>query len=461
MKVSRRTLLAGAATLAAAPAVAVKAAMSNPARVRTLNGRSLEWKLAGGVKEFHLVAGEIEHEFAPGCRAKCWGYNGSTPGPTIEAVEGDRVRILLTNHLPEPTTIHWHGLRVPADMDGTEMVQKPIQPGGTFEYRFVLPDAGTFWYHPHTHETEQLEKGLYGALIVRGPDELRLDGDRVLVLDDLKLDRHRNLARFGGWKERHQGRLGDVRLVNGRAEPELEMAAGQVERWRVVNAASSRYVRLSVGGRPFTILGSDGGLLEAPVPATEVMLTPGDRVDLAVGPFGDGDSIEVASLAYDRGMVKEPPARYATVRVGPPAPSQATIPATLRSIQPLVIGDVAPNRTVQLQGRPSLHGVDWRIDGHAHHQADPVGVGELQVWEVVNQTKMDHPFHLHGFFFQVLQVNGAPPPFRSWEDTINVPAQGRVRIAWLPDDRPGSWMYHCHILEHHAAGMMAHFEVVR
>jgi FtsP/CotA-like multicopper oxidase with cupredoxin domain len=325
----------------------------------------------------------------------------------------------------------------------------------------VLPDAGTFWYHPHTHEAEQLEKGLYGALIVHGPDEPQVDGERVLVLDDLKLDRHGNLASFGGWKERHQGRLGEVRLVNGRAQPQFQMAAEQVERWRIVNAASSRYVRLSIGGRHFTILGSDGGLLEEPVPATEVLLTPGDRVDLAVGPFAQGESIEVASLAYDRGMVKEPAARSATVRVGPPAPSQASIPASLRSIQPLVTGDAAPNRTVHLQGRPSLHGVDWRIDGHAHHQAEPVHVGDLQVWEVVNQTKMDHPFHLHGFFFQVLQVNGAPPPFRSWEDTINVPAKGRVRIAWLPDDRPGSWMYHCHILEHHAAGMMAHFEVVR
>jgi FtsP/CotA-like multicopper oxidase with cupredoxin domain len=408
-----------------------------------------------------LEAHPTQWEVATGLSVPGYGFNGQVPGPTIEAEVGDTLVVRLANDLPEPTTIHWHGLRVPADMDGTEMVQNPVQPGGTFEYRFVLPDAGTFWYHPHTHETEQLEKGLYGALIVRGPDEPRLDRERVLVLDDLKLDRHGNLARFGGWKERHEGRLGEVRLVNGRAQPEFEMAAGQVERWRLVNAASSRYVRLSIGGRPFTMLGSDGGRLEAPVPATEVLLTPGDRADLAVGPFAHGESIEVASLVYDRGMVKEPAARYATVRVGPPAPSQASIPATLRSIEPLASGEQAPNRTVHLQGRPSLRGVDWRIDGHAHHQAEPVHVGDLQVWDVVNQTKMDHPFHLHGFFFQVLQVNGTPPPYRSWEDTINVPAKGRVRIAWRPDDRPGSWMYHCHILEHHAAGMMAHFEVVR
>jgi FtsP/CotA-like multicopper oxidase with cupredoxin domain len=219
-------------------------------------------------------------------------------------------------------------------------------------------------------------------------------------------------------------------------------------------------VLLSIGGRRFTILGSDGGLLEAPVPVTEVLLTPGDRVELAVGPFTEGETITVASLAYDRGMVKEKGGRCASLRIGPAAPSQATIASTLRRIEPLVSGEVSPTRTVHLQGRPSLRGVAWRIGGEAHHHDEPVRVGELQVWEVVNETKMDHPFHLHGFFFQVLEVNGRPVEKLSWEDTVNVPAKGQVRIAWLPDDRPGSWMYHCHILEHHAAGMMAHFEVV-
>ncbi|HEY3263413.1 MAG TPA: multicopper oxidase domain-containing protein [Pseudonocardiaceae bacterium] len=161
-------------------------------------------------------------------------------------------------------------------------------------------------------------------------------------------------------------------------------------------------------------------------------------------------------------MVKDNGGKYATVRVGNSAPSRAQIPKILRTIEPLVTGDVTPNRTVQLQFGMSLrHGVKWKIEGESHHHADPVRVGELQVWDVVNETKMDHPFHLHGFFFQVLEVNGAPPEFLSWEDTVNIPANGRVRIAWLPDDRPGSWMYHCHILEHHAAGMMAHFDVIQ
>jgi FtsP/CotA-like multicopper oxidase with cupredoxin domain len=160
-------------------------------------------------------------------------------------------------------------------------------------------------------------------------------------------------------------------------------------------------------------------------------------------------------------MVKERGGRFATVDVGPAQPSRAHIPVQLRRIDPLVDGPVNPNRTVRLSGRMSLRrGVDWHIDGQAHHHADPVRVGELQVWDIVNDSKTDHPFHLHGFFFQVLAINGEPPVLVSWEDTVNVPARGRVRIAWRPDDRPCNWMYHCHILEHHAAGMMAHFEVL-
>jgi FtsP/CotA-like multicopper oxidase with cupredoxin domain len=415
----------------------------------------------GKTVNVRLEPAETEWEIAPGHVVPGYGFNRQVPGPTIEADVGDTLVVELANALPEPTSIHWHGLRVPAEMDGTQLVQQPIQPGETFEYRFVLPDAGTFWYHPHMNETVQLEKGLYGALVVRGHDEPQLDGERVLMLDDLKLDRKGNLARFGGFKERHEGRRGDTRLVNGQAEPEFEIAAGQVERWRIVNASSSRYVLLSLGSRPFTILGTDGGLIPKPVTAEKVLLAPADRVELAVGPFSEGETFGLESLPYDRGMVKEHGGRYATVRVGSPAPSRAQIPTTLRAIEPLVTGDVTPNRTVQLQARTSLrHGVDWMVEGEAHHHADPVHVGELQVWDVVNETKMDHPFHLHGFFFQVIEVNGAPPEFLSWEDTINVPASGRVRIAWLPDDRLGSWMYHCHILEHHAAGMMATFELI-
>jgi FtsP/CotA-like multicopper oxidase with cupredoxin domain len=153
---------------------------------------------------------------------------------------------------------------------------------------------------------------------------------------------------------------------------------------------------------------------------------------------------------------------FATLRVGPTAPSRAVIPEVLRDIEPIVTGPVKPTREVRLGWKLSLeHGVDFTINKDSHHRAEPCRVGELQVWDIVNASPVHHPFHLHGFFFQVLEVNGKVPEFLSWEDTVNIPARGRVRIAWVPDDRPGSWMYHCHILEHHAAGMMAHFDVVR
>src|ERR671939_2139993 len=234
-----------------------------------------------------LAARENDWEYAPGRSVPGNTFNGQVPGPAIEAEVGDTLVVDFTNELSEPTTIHWHGLRVPADMDGTESVQRAVEPGESFEYRFTVPDAGTHWYHSHVNETEQLERGLYGALVVRGPGEPELDRERVLHLDDLKLGDDGDVAPFGEHHELHEGREGDVLLVDGRQEPELEMAAGQVERWRIVNAANTRFVRLSIGGRPFTILGTDGGLITAPVQATEVLITPGERVDVAVGPFAE------------------------------------------------------------------------------------------------------------------------------------------------------------------------------
>jgi len=415
------------------------------------------------VVEVDLEAAAMDWEFTPGRATRAWGFNGRIPGPTIEARVGDVLEVRLTNRLPEPTTIHWHGLQIPAAMDGTDMVQHPIAPGETFTYRFKLPDAGTFWYHPHSNEVVQLERGLYGAIVVRGPDEPQLDGERVLVLDDVALDRKGQIRPPGWWIEQHDGRQGGTRLVNGRREPELAIAAGQIERWRIVNAASARYVRLSIGERPFAIIGTDGGLIDAPVTVNEVLLAPADRVELAVGPFEEGATITIETLPYNRMTVaRSRRERFATLRVGPAAPSRSALPSTLRRIEPLVTGPVTPTREVHLGVKPSLrHGIDFVINKEPHHRDRPVKVGELQVWDVVNDTMMDHPFHLHGFFFQVLDVNGEPPAFRSWEDTVNVPPKGRVRIAFLPDDRPGEWMYHCHILEHHASGMMAHFEVIR
>jgi len=410
-----------------------------------------------------LEARPTEWKYAGQRSIEGWGYNGTVPGPVIEAKQGVQIEIVFKNSLPEPTLIHWHGLRVPAPMDGTQGVQRPVQPGETFTYRFTPPDAGTFWYHPHVNETHQLESGLYGAFIVRGDNEPVVDGEKILIFDDLKLDKNGKLAKFGGMIERHDGREGDIRMINGQQEPELTIAAGQIERWRILNASSARYVRLSIGGLPFRIIGTDGGLIEAPVEATEVLLPAADRVEILVGPFKEGQVFSIESLKYNRmTMKKRGSERFATVKVGPAKPSVASIPARLRTIEPLVAGPVQPNRTVNFSVGISLRNItEFLVNGETHHHDEKVKAGELQVWDIVNKSMMDHPFHLHGFFFQVLAVNGEAPQWRSWEDVVNLPPRSTVRIAWMPDDRPGKWMYHCHILEHHEAGMMGHFEVVR
>jgi FtsP/CotA-like multicopper oxidase with cupredoxin domain len=146
--------------------------------------------------------------------------------------------------------------------------------------------------------------------------------------------------------------------------------------------------------------------------------------------------------------------------VGGAKPSLVSIPELIRTIEPIALQNAPVTRKVKLSVGPSFkHGLDFKVNNGVHVNDQPVKLGELQVWEVSNTSLMDHPFHLHGFFFQVLEVNGKAPGFRSWKDTINLEPKSKVKIAWMPD-RAGVWMYHCHILEHHAAGMMANFEVI-
>ena len=415
----------------------------------------------GRVVHVELEARETEWEFVRGQRTIAWSYNGQIPGPAIEARVGDVLEVRFTNSLPEGSMIHWHGMRLPPSMDGTENVQRAVAPGASFVYRFVLRDAGTFWYHPHMNETVQLERGLYGALIVRDADEPQLDAERILLIDDVALDHHGQIGPKGGWIEQHDGRQGGTLLLNGKVNPELMVNGGQIERWRIINASSARYVRLSIGGKPFRILGTDGGLITNPVKRSEILLAPADRFDLAVGPFDQADDLVVEALEYDRGSIARPMREtLATVRVSGRANTQALIPDKLRDIKPLVARDATPTRVVKLGYLASSDTPAFTINDESHHRAEPVKLGHLQVWDIVNESSIDHPFHLHGFFFQVVNVNGAAPEYLSWEDTVNIPARGRVRIAWLPDERLGEWMYHCHILEHHAGGMMAHFQIV-
>ena len=160
-------------------------------------------------------------------------------------------------------------------------------------------------------------------------------------------------------------------------------------------------------------------------------------------------------------MLKAKKQTYATVQVIDKKPSIAVLPSKLAEITLLAPQDAPVTRKVNLSVDPSLkHIIDFRVNKKMHGMDEPVMVGDLQVWEVSNTSLMDHPFHLHGFFFQVLEENGKAPAYKAWKDTYNLKPRSAIKIAWMPDNRPGLWMYHCHIIEHHAAGMMANFEVV-
>ncbi|MBL7696989.1 MAG: multicopper oxidase family protein [Chitinophagaceae bacterium] len=417
------------------------------------------------VIEYALEASEFDWEIKPGKIIRAWGFNQQLPGPLLKAKQGDTLVVKVINNLPEATIVHWHGIRLPASMDGTGEVQKPIEPGETFEYRFDVPDAGTFWYHSHHNETVQVERGMYGGIVVKAENDPIVDNDRILLVDDMKLTKGNTFKKGGAvsrWMERHDGREGGTCLINGKEAPTLHMNAGQVERWRFVNAASARYFKLSLQGKPFRVIATDGGLLEAPGTKTELLITPGERYDIIVGPFDEGETFNIETLPYNRmTFAKSKRKMYATVQVAEAKPSKAFIPGKLNEIPSLVQQNAKVNRVVKMSVGPSLkRGIDFLVNGEMHCNDAPVMVGDLQVWEVYNTSLMDHPFHLHGFFFQVLEENGKMPAYKAWKDTYNLKPKSKIKIAWMPDNRPGRWMYHCHILEHHAAGMMAHFEVI-
>ena len=418
------------------------------------------------VVEYNLQAGKFNWEIAPGKIIEAWGFNKQLPGPVLEANAGDTLVVRVTNHLDESTILHWHGIRIPAAMDGTGMMQKPIEPGETFEYRFVVPEAGTFWYHSHQNETIQMERGMYGALIVRDEFDPAMDGERIFLIDDMKLDEENNFTKPGGFiqrvKETHDGRQGNTLLLSGKENAVISMNAGQMERWRFINSSSARYFLLHMEGKEFKIIGTDGGLLEHPRTVNEVLITPGERMDIVVGPFQVGETFSMESLPYNRmTFLKARRDKFATVKVEEAKPSVALIPETLRKIDSLAPQNATITRKVKLSVGPSLKkGLAFLVNNNVHVNDKPVKVGELQIWEINNASLMDHPFHLHGFFFQVIEENGKAPSFKAWKDTYNIKPRTKVKIAWMPDNRPGMWMYHCHIIEHHAAGMMANFEVI-
>jgi bilirubin oxidase len=424
-----------------------------------------------GLVEVTLTASPAELELVPGKRTAVYAYNGQVPGPTLELWEGDRVVVHFRNRLSEPTTVHWHGLHIPVDADGSPF--DPVPPGGDHDYVFTVPagSAGTYWYHPHPHHATgaQVARGLYGAIVIRSKsDPLPATlAERLLVLSDNRFlaDHSIDLPDPDSPRGRvdfENGREGDVVFVNGVIAPAVRIRSGEVQRWRIVNASAARVYRLHVPGHTLLHVGSDGGLFEHPVEVSELLLANGERAEVLVrGTAGPGTTTVLQSLPYDRYIPQtrppdwEQPRELLTLQYDVSSPVSAPdLPARLRSVPALDTAAAGVTRTLVLsQGMINGRLMDpARVDIEA-------SLGATEIWEVENVVGMDHPFHLHGFQFQLLDVNGQPVAQRSWKDTVNVPKHGRARFIVRFDDYPGKWMFHCHILDHEDHGMMGVLEV--
>ena len=427
------------------------------------------------VVEISLDARIARVEIAPGQNVDAWTYNGGIPGPLIRLRVGDRLIVHFTNALPEPTTVHWHGLRVPLRMDGVPGVsQPPVKPGESFTYDFIVPDAGLFWYHPHVMSAAQVGFGLYGALLVEDPDDgVNVEDELVMVLSDIALNDRGALesAEAGGSIANVFGREGPHVLLNGRKESMLQVRSDAPQRWRIVNAAKSRYFNLDLGGVMFRQIGGDGGLQEYASERDMLLLAPGERADVIVTPrLKTGESIVLRSVLVNRGLFtfegRFPYDELLTLTgANVPPYSGPPPPAVRRTIEPLPLAGATKVDLELALDQPPDAAPEYSIRGQlysARHKTLGARIGETQVWTVTNSTKWSHPLHLHGFFFQVLDDKGAPVRPLAWKDTVDIPFEKTVHLAVRFDDREGvsgAWMLHCHVLDHAEAGLMGSVQV--
>lgn len=423
------------------------------------------------VVEVDLTARLAEVEISPGKRVQAWTYNGGIPGPLIRTRVGDRLIVHFTNDLPQPTTVHWHGVRVPIEMDGVPGISQPdVQRGGSFTYDFIVRDAGLYWYHPHVMSAAQVGFGLYGALLVEDPaDAVGVADELTLVLSDIGFDSKGVLepADGGGSAGMVFGREGAYVLVNGRTRPTLRARSGAPQRWRIVNAAKSRFFFLDLEGQEFTVIGGDGGLQETPITSEVLLVTAGERVDVIVTPRGaPASQLILRSMLYNRGygsVEYRGPEDLLTIDFTDEPPLETVaLPTVRRAITPPSAEGATPVAvTFTLPPVDGNGHSEFRVDGVPFWKAKPypAKLGETQLWTVKNDTEWDHPFHLHGFFFIVVDEKGIPIRPLVWKDTLNIPMKTTARFLVSFDERPGTWMFHCHILDHADGGLMGTVQV--
>ncbi len=415
-----------------------------------------------------------------------WGYDGRSPGPLLRGRQGDTLRLRLVNQLPQPTSIHWHGVRVPNAMDGVSgLTQDAVPPGGQFDYEFALPDAGTYWYHTHSRSWEQLARGLYGVLVVDEPDPPQVDRDLVFVIDDWRLDQSGAIheASFGQIRDwAHAGRLGNWVTVNGESEHRFAVRSGDRIRLRVLNAANARVMTLAFPKHDPVVIAYDGQpVAPTALAGSPLRVAPGQRVDLMVdlglepglvSPIlevsDDDQPVPVAHLDY----LAEPAWRRDPLPpITAPAPNPIRTDLDLDNAVTAELlmegGAMGRMASAMLDGRRmgmrelAAAGRVWAFNGVAGMPDRPLlrtEVGRTVVIDLVNETRWPHAMHLHGTHFTVIRRNGDPVDGGPWRDTELLDPGRRATIAFVADS-PGKWLFHCHMLEHHAGGMVTWIEI--
>lgn len=408
-----------------------------------------------------------------------WAFNGAVPGPELRVRQGDTLRVSVENGLAEDTTVHWHGLRIPNAMDGVpHLTQKPIGPGETFIYEFAVPDAGTYWYHPHQRSSEQVGRGLYGALIVEERAPIAVDRDVTWVIDDWRLDAQAVIdPSFGNMMDAsHNGRIGNTVTVNSTIPDRFAVRSGERIRLRLINAANARTFGLEFTGHEPSVIALDGQPVEPHAPdGGRVVLGPAMRADLILDMTGKpGKSFAVRDgyypdaryrlldLAYGPEPLRDGPPDTAIALPSNPLPEPDLSGAVRHEI--VFAGGMMGAMPMAMMGGRSVgmremmqNGMAWTVNGVAAigHDLDPVVTverGRTCVLALRNDTAWEHPIHLHGHSFRVLTRNGMPVARRPWQDTVLIAAEEVVEVAFVADN-PGGWMFHCHILEHQEAGM--------
>lgn len=464
--------------------------------------------------DISLVSQADEVAIFPGESTRVWRYRamvnkgdpnriieipGSYLGPTIKVYQGERIRIRFTNSLPEESIIHWHGLHVPAIMDGHPRYVVPQ--GQSFLYEFEVNNrAGTYWYHPHPHGRTgpQVYGGLAGLFLVHDNEELAVglpDGeyDVPLVIQDRAFGRDNQLLyTSGNMMEQMTGFLGDLILINGKPDFTLPVST-TAYRFRLLNGSNSRIYKLAwQDGRDLTIIGTDGGLLEKPVNRQYVFLAPGERMELWAD-FSDnpvGHQTGLISLPFDVGgmgsgmMMNRRTSsnqnlpmgtRYSLfrVKVTKKIEKKASLPQALSEF-PKIQWNEIENVNRPKQFNLNMGHMRWTINGRTFQMEDVaeeeiVQLGSKEIWEFNNtgdgmmrMMNIPHPIHLHGKQFRVLERNGVRHQGyvdEGWKDTVLLMPGERIKILADFEDYPGLFLYHCHNLEHEDMGMMRNYFV--